>query len=64
MAFAAHSFGVTEIIGHLGLCLATFLAVNPLWVKTMIRLALTSKEAFTAQLEIESSVPQSSFHLD
>ena len=48
------------MMGHFGLCLATFLAVRPLCVKTMIRLAFTSKEAFTAQLEMESSVDQSS----
>ena len=58
--FAAQSFGVTEIIGHFGLCLATFLAVRPLCVKTIIKLALTSKDALTAQLEMESSVDHSS----
>ncbi len=58
--FAAQSFGVTEMIGHLGLCFATFLAVRPLCVKTIIKLALTSKEALTAQLEIVSSVDHSS----
>jgi len=62
MALAVHSFGVTDIIGHFGLCLATFLAVKPLCVKTMMRLALTSKDALTAQLEIESSVDQSLVH--
>jgi hypothetical protein len=30
----------------------------------MIKLALTSKEALTAQLEIESSVDQSKFQFD
>lgn len=55
---AAHSLGVTANIGHLGLCLATFLAVKPEWVNTIIKLALTSNEALTAQLDIVSSVDQ------
>lgn len=58
MPLAAHSLGVTASTGHLGLCLATFLAVIPECVNTIIRLALTSKEALTAQLDIVSSVDQ------
>ena len=53
---AAQSFGVTAKTGHLGLCFATFLAVNPEWVNTIIRLAFISNDDLTAQLEIVSSV--------
>ena len=55
---------MTDRIGHFGLCLATFLAVKPLCVNTIIRLALTSNDAFTAQLDMESSVDQSEAQLD
>ena len=58
---AAHSLGVTASTGHLGLCLATVLAVIPLCVKTMIKLALTLKEALTAQLAIVSSMDHSGY---
>lgn len=53
--FPAHSLGVTAKTGHLGLCFATLRAVMPECVNTIIKLALTSKDAFTAQLEIVSS---------